>query len=314
VPPPTIAVAAPRTAAPVARAEAWLPTRALRNVLVVAGGVAVTVAVVVLWGFDGMDYYRTPLRTRGYHPMHRILRPSGSVGITLGVLGVLSMLSTLPYAVRKRWRLLARLGTMKGWLEVHIFFGIVGPVLITFHTSFKFNGLVSVAYWLMVAVWSSGFVGRYLYVRVPRTIRGAELTREQLDARLADLRARVAVAPLSRQALAELQVFEAAVLPPSGHAPALVDLFLGELRVRARLWLLRRHLVAAGVDMALLHDAISVAGERASLLRRLEHLQRTKRLFELWHVFHQPLVYAMFAIVAIHVAVALYLGYGGLGG
>ena len=65
---------------------------------------------------------------------------------------------------------------MKTWLEVHIFCGIVGPVLVTFHTSFKFNGIVSVAYWSMVAVVLSGFVGRYLYVRIPRSLRGIELT------------------------------------------------------------------------------------------------------------------------------------------
>ena len=63
-------------------------------------------------------------------------------------------------------------GRMKTWLEVHVFCGIVGPVLVTFHTSFKFNGIVSVAYWSMVAVVLSGFVGRYLYVRIPRSIRG----------------------------------------------------------------------------------------------------------------------------------------------
>ena len=43
--------------------------------------------------------------------------------------------------------------------------------------------------------------------------------------------------------------------------------------------------------------------------RRLAHLHRTRRLFAVWHVFHQPLVYAMFVIVAIHVTIALYFGY-----
>ena len=62
----------------------------------------------------------------------------------------------------------ANVGSMPLWLEVHIFCGIVGPVLVTFHTSFKFNGIISVAYWSMMAVMLSGFVGRYLYVRIPK--------------------------------------------------------------------------------------------------------------------------------------------------
>ena len=31
--------------------------------------------------------------------------------------------------------------------------------------------------------------------------------------------------------------------------------------------------------------------------------------FIMWHVFHMPLVYIMFAIVAAHVAITLYMGY-----
>jgi hypothetical protein len=39
-------------------------------------------------------------------------------------------------------------------------------------------------------------------------------------------------------------------------------------------------------------------------------LSRTRRLFALWHVFHLPLVYVMFAIALVHIALAVYLGYG----
>jgi cytochrome b561 len=41
----------------------------------------------------------------------------------------------------------------------------------------------------------------------------------------------------------------------------------------------------------------------------MKYLHTTKKLFELWHVFHLPLVYLMFVIVAAHVAITLYLGY-----
>src|SRR5690349_2191424 len=159
-------------------------TRALGHVLVVALVVLVAVAAVVLFGFGGWEYYRAPLTTRVYMPEHRWLRPSGPVGLALGIGRTIAMLSTLPYAIRKRWRRVAGLGTMKGWLEVHIFFGVVGPVLVTFHTSFKFNGLISVAYWLMMLVWTSGFVGRYLYVRIPKSIRGAELSHDEIEGEL----------------------------------------------------------------------------------------------------------------------------------
>jgi hypothetical protein len=290
--------------------EPWLKTNALSHVLVLAGGFCVAVAFVVLVVFDGWEYYRAPLGSRGYLPQHAMLRPSGPVGLTLGVTGLLSMLCTLPYALRKRWRRLSKLGSVSGWLETHIFFGVVGPVLITFHTSFKFNGLVSVAYWLMVLVWTSGFVGRYLYVRIPKTIRGAELSRSDVEQQLEHVRARLAGLPES--ARNELESFNRAVAPAPSRTPAALDLFFGELRARARLALLRRHLTALNVDVNAVNALVTLALERASLARRLAHLERTRRLFELWHVFHRPLVYGMFVIVALHVGIALFFGYGRL--
>jgi hypothetical protein len=215
--------------------------------------------------------------------------------------------------VRKRWRALARFGTPTQWLEVHIFFGIVGPVLITLHTSFKFNGVISVGYWLMMTVWASGFVGRYLYVRIPKTIRGVELSFTQVEEQLARTQQQLQSAAVPEVVECELAEFERAVSPSPGRAPGAIDLFFGELRVRARLMLLRRHLRAADVNVAAITAVIDGAADRAMLARRLAHLQRTRHLFGLWHVFHRPLVYALFVIVALHVGIALYFGYASLG-
>ena len=289
-----------------AKSEPWLTPRALSHVLVLAGSFCAVVTLVVLIGFDGWEYYRAPLGSRGYLPQHAWLRPSGPVGLTLGVAGVCAMLCTLPYALRKRWRRLSNLGTVRGWLETHIFFGVVGPVLITLHTSFKFNGLISVAYWLMVLVWTSGFVGRYLYVRIPKTMRGVELSRTDVAERLEAIRARLAFVPDA--ARRELELFQQS-MAPADH-PSIVDLFIGELRARVRLAFVRRRLLDLSVDVETIEAMVALAFERAALNRRLAHLERTKRLFELWHVFHRPLVVALFAIVAVHVGVALFLGYG----
>src|SRR5512139_893397 len=97
----------------------------LNLVLVIAGGVCLTALSFVLFRLGGWDYYTAPLGTRGYMAMHQVLRPSGTVGLPLGVAGAAMMLCTLPYAARKRIRLLRSLGSMPHWLEIHIFFGIV---------------------------------------------------------------------------------------------------------------------------------------------------------------------------------------------
>jgi len=291
--------------------EPWLTTRALTHVLVIAGLFCGAVALMLLVVFDGWEYYRAPLTTRGYLPAHALLRPAGAVGLTLGVCGVVAMLCTVPYAVRKRWKQLSTVGALKNWLEMHIFFGVVGPVLITFHTSFKFNGLISVGYWLMMTVWASGFVGRYLYVRIPKTIRGVELSRREVEARLEALRDELRSAPMAEAARRHVNAFDGSI-DVDRRARGVMDLFVGETVERLRLLMLARRLRAAGVNADTLRDCIALAAERSTLARRAGHLQRTHRLFEAWHVFHRPLVSAMFLIVAIHVAVALYLGYARL--
>ena len=292
--------------------EPWLTTRALTHVLVIAGLFCGAVALVLLEVFGGWEYYRAPLTTRGYLPAHALLRPSGAVGLTLGAGGVVAMLCTIPYAVRKRWKRLTTLGALKNWLEMHIFFGVVGPVLITFHTSFKFNGLISVGYWLMMTVWVSGFVGRYLYVRIPKTIRGVELSRRDVEARLDELREQLRSASMADAAQRHMNAFDASIDVDRPRARGVMDLFFGEAVERLRLFVLARRLRAAGVNADTLRDCIALAAERSTLSRRAAHLQRTHRLFEAWHVFHRPLVSAMFLIVGIHVAVALYLGYARL--
>ena len=122
----------------------------------------------------------------GLSPVHRLLRPSGTIGQRARRRRPRD--DDGPGRLRGPEEVVAgcrALGSMKRWLDVHIFCGIVGPVLVTFHSALKFNGVISVAYWSMMAVMLSGFVGRYLYVRMPRSIRGAELSYEEIVAQAA---------------------------------------------------------------------------------------------------------------------------------
>ena len=283
--------------------------RALGNVPVLSIVTVFVFAAFVLVGLDGWTYYTTPVGVRAYSPAHRLLRPSGPAGHLFGIGGFVMMLVPIAYSLRKKVSWLRGAGTMKTWLEVHIFSGIVGPVLVTFHTSFKFNGLVSVAYWSMVAVVLSGFVGRYLFVRIPRSLRGVELTRAELDARAEELSQKLADAALPARLLAKIEAFERRVAPPSGQPTSLLGLFVGELQMRRELKGLRHDIAKAGVAPQLLRAVVHVIAERATLLRHAAYLTKTKWLFDLWHVFHMPLVYVMFFIVALHVALTVYMGY-----
>jgi hypothetical protein len=272
---------------------------------VVASG---AVALWVLVGLGGRGYYATPLAVRAYAPTHPLLRPSGPVGHTLGVVGTAMILVPFLYMARKRWRRLQGLGTLPTWLEVHLFCGIAGPALITLHTSFKFNGLVAAAYWSMVVVVLSGFAGRHLYVRIPRALRGHELTRAELDGQAEALRADLVDTGADADVLHKVDAFEHLVVPEHDHL-SIVDLLFGDVTVGRRLRALEADLAGVRVPDVQRVEIVRLAAARALLLRRMAYLRRTRRLFELWHVFHLPLVYLLLGIAAVHVGVALYLGY-----
>jgi hypothetical protein len=287
----------------------WFPARAIPNVLLLALLATIAVAATILFALNGWHYYRTPIGIRGYTPEHRFLRPSGPVGLALGISGAALMMLMQSYSVRKRVRRLSRIGSLPRWLEFHIFCGILGPVLITFHTSFKFNGIVSVAYWSMLLVVASGFVGRYLYVRIPKSIRGQELTYAEVEERTVDLKARLVETRLPLALLKQVEAFEERVVPRAGSDPRWRGIVFGEFKLRFRIRQLRRQIRHTGVEHRLLHDAVALIAERAVLLRRLAYLKKTKKLFELWHVFHQPLAYVLLIIVTVHVTTAIYFGY-----
>jgi hypothetical protein len=276
-----------------------------------AWGFLVSSALVIwtLFGLGGREYFTTPLTVRGYAPGHRLLRPSGPIGQSFGVAGTVLLLVPFAYMARKRLARAKGIGTAKAWLEVHLFCGIVGPVLVTLHTSFKFNGIISAAYWSMVIVMLSGFVGRYLYVRIPRSIRGTELTRSELDAAADRLREQIAQSVSSKYMLERIQRVEREVVPASQAGWSVADLLFGEIALSRKLRGLSQELEASGLAADTRDEVIRLAAERAMLLRRVAHLQRTKKLFDLWHVFHLPLVYLLLVIAAAHITIALYLGY-----
>lgn len=106
---------------------------------------------------------------------HAIPAAGGLFGHLIGVVGFLLMLSTETlYSFRKR-AVRAQWGPMASWLELHIFSGIVGPFMVLLHSSWKFNGIAGVTTLLTVIIVVSGFIGRYIYTRIPRNLEGIEL-------------------------------------------------------------------------------------------------------------------------------------------
>lgn len=105
----------------------------------------------------------------------RIPPASELFGHSIGIIGfALMLLTETLYSLRKRSRSV-KWGRMSTWLQFHIYMGIVGPFMVLLHSSWKFNGLAGVTTLLTIIIVMSGFVGRYIFTRIPRTMDGLEI-------------------------------------------------------------------------------------------------------------------------------------------
>jgi dihydropyrimidine dehydrogenase (NAD+) subunit PreT len=131
----------------------------------VLGAIVVTIAAVLAW--RGWDFYRLGIEQRPDHPDFRKLRPSGAIGNGYGYAGALLVFMNLSYLVR---RLIpsARLGSMRTWLDLHVFTGLLAAVLVSFHSAFQLR--TPIATWTSISlaiVVATGLLGRFLYALSP---------------------------------------------------------------------------------------------------------------------------------------------------
>jgi hypothetical protein len=267
---------------------------------------AAGLGVVAYFLAEGASYYATPLVERARHPDYWTLKPGGRLGLRFGVAGLVLMTVMHAYSARKRLRALRRAGPLRGFLDVHILFGILGPLLVVLHSSFKVGGLVSISFWSMVAVALSGVFGRYLYLQIPRTRAGEELTLAEVETADRTLARRL------KEDLGAPDTFLAALdqaaTPerPSNLAAALVSLLLSDLGLRR----LRLPPLPEGIPPSAAAELLALARQKALLRRRILSWDALHRLFHYWHVLHKPFAVVMYVFVVVHVAVATFTGYG----
>jgi len=106
----------------------------------------------------------------------RSIPPAGELfGHVIGIIGFVFMLMTETlYSLRKRSRTV-KWGKSSNWLQFHIFTGLVGPYMVLLHSSWKFNGIAGITTLFTIIIVVSGFIGRYIFTRIPRTLDGLEI-------------------------------------------------------------------------------------------------------------------------------------------
>lgn len=270
------------------------------------------ISVTVLFAIYGIDYYTTSVEERFFNSNHDLLKPSGVLGHGFGIIGTLMMIiGVAVYMLRKRYRKLFNLGYLKHWLELHIFLCTVGPILVLYHTAFKFGGIVSVSFWSMVLVVLSGVVGRFIYLQIPRTIQGHELTIQELNAIKEKLAIRIrSVLSEDSSTLSEFEKVASIDRYKNFKLSTAVGFILRDyLNNKKVMRLFRRRLNLLGFGKEERLELIKAAKSEIIIARRIALLRTSQKLFHLWHIVHLPFAIAMFVIMFIHVGVTITFGY-----
>jgi hypothetical protein len=288
------------------KAPAMAPARPvhlqrMRNLALRAGAAVILAALVLAgWAVSKEEFYSS----------------GTGVGYALGLVGSLMMLGLLLYPMRKRIRFMHEWGALKHWFRFHMLGGVLGPLLVLFHSTFhvgSFNAAVALSCMLLVV--GSGLVGRFIYRKIHHGLYGSHATLKDLEQALA--REFEALEPvLRRMPLVKQEVERFAALvshrPASRVARAVHFLSLGAKRLLAARRLRRAlaayataeadHLVASRANLSTLPQTIN---STLQAVQRRAQFSTYEQLFSLWHVIHIPflcmlVVTALVHVVAVH--------------
>ena len=285
-------------------------------------GYLIAIALIAGIFAYGFNYYALNSTERPFSTKHALLKPSGTIGVKLGMLGLAMFLCIFLYPLRKRWAWLGRQGSSRHWLDNHVLLGLAAPFVIALHAAFKFRGFAGIAFWIMLAVSISGVIGRYLYGQIPRSLNAAELSLKEVQDIQVELGKQLAeqrVLPQSDlRALMSLPSAERVQKLPT--VVALVYMMLLDIGRIFRIATLRRRHLGFGEQFLTLggllktrhHDlerAVEVAREEASIAKRVAFLACSQKVFHLWHVVHKPFSYTFALLAIIHIVLVAMMGY-----
>ena len=267
--------------------------------------------------------------------------PNGGtwLGYTLGTLGALMIVWLAWLGVRKR-QYASNLGSVKGWVSGHVYFGLALLVVATLHTGFQFGAnLHTLAYVLMVLVIASGVWGIAVYTRYPRMITDhrSQATREAWLVEVLELNERaIALADRISPDVHRFVLRSAERLRIGGSWRDQLFGQKGEdsgTELAALTEILRKKLTATEAERAAVTDSeqvILLTDEKIMMSERDPAIERLKQLLELltrrndiarrvnqdvqmhgrlqvWLYLHVPLTAALLAALSAHIiAVFLY--------
>ncbi len=261
----------------------------------------------------GVPYYLLPMSDRVRSPLHAWFKPSGYIGQPAGILAFTIFGFLWLYPLRKKFRWLAFTGSVGRWLDVHVLSALALPMLLAIHASWRFDGLIGLGYAAILVVCLSGIIGRYVYVRIPRSRSGLELSLEEIAGQRKALLQTIAEAiGQDPDTVERILQTDPASCEGLGVAHTVGRMFTDDIRRwRAAAELRRRWRNSANgarLDRQTLRQVLGLANREMKLTQQVRMLSATHRVFRYWHVAHRPVALTALVAVIVHVAVVVALG------
>jgi hypothetical protein len=233
-------------------------------------------------------------------------KPGEGLGYNLGLAGGLMMLTLLLYSARKHLTFMQKLGKLKYWFRIHMMLGVIGPILIIFHTTFRLGSLnATIAFYCMLLVAGSGLIGRFVYTRIHKGLYGSRSTLKEAYEDLAnsqgDMKSKLHFFPKVEK---KIKDFEYEALEKKRGFLAGIWFFLSfDMRRMLLAWRCERY-----IELKLGANKQDLADEAAALIREylariqtVAQFKKCEQIFSAWHVLHIPLMYMMLATAIFHV-------------
>ena len=275
-------------------------------------GVSLVLALGTLsWVLAFSDYYLLPAAERFASPWHAVLRPSGPLGLGLGVVACALVVVNLTYLVRRsRWG--RRLpGSLKGWMTSHVVTGILATLLVLLHGAMAPRAtLGGQAFAAFAVLLVTGAVGRYLYSFVPRAANGRELQLDEVRARVAALSSEWDRNGRGLADAVRAEIDELVGVQPWSHSllQRVRALLAGQRRARAIVARLRREALAHDVPPSQVARLVALARQAHRTALMAAHYEDLRALLSSWRFLHRWVALLMVALVTWHVITALRYG------
>jgi len=237
-------------------------------------------------------------------------------GYYLGIIGGILMLLLLLYPLRKKYRLLQRIGPMKTWFQLHMILGIIGPTLVLYHANFSLGSINSnVALFSMLTVAGSGLIGRFIYTHIHAGLYGHKVTISELGKYLeADKELIIKQLSSYPDIIKELDKLKDRAVKRRNFFMQIIwlpimtfQMFLKRRKIKQLLKKDIKKQTIKTTDIDFIKQNLQSISYYINTTRKLAQLNTYERLFSLWHILHMPLFIMLIITGIIHVvAVHMY--------